>query len=88
MLKMNRYPACISKHSLNHENQIIFLIIPNRKGWNDLAVKNLFLSFRRITSKHDCNFYCLTKRKLEIHKKVCENKDCSGVVMASEDTRY
>ena len=40
------------------------------------------------------DFYCLnclnsfrTKIKLESHKKVCENKDFSNVIMASEDTK-
>ena len=36
---MNICPACNSKHNLNYENQIIFLITPNGEGWNYLAVK-------------------------------------------------
>ena len=38
--KMNIYPTYISKHLLNHENQIILLMISNREGWHYLAVKN------------------------------------------------
>ena len=35
-------PAYISKINLNHEEQIIFLMIPNeeKEGWHYLAVKN------------------------------------------------
>ena len=49
---------------------------------------------RRITSKNNDDFYCLsclysfkTKNKLETHKKVCENKDCCNEIMTSEDTK-
>ena len=49
---------------------------------------------RGITSKHYSDFYCLnclhvfrTKSKLELHKKLCENKDFCNVVMSSEDTK-
>ena len=47
---------------------------------------------RGITSKHYGDFYCLdclhsfrTKNKLELHKRVCENKDFCNVIMPSED---
>ena len=40
------------------------------------------------------DFYCLnclhsfaTEKKLELHKKVCENKDFCNVIMPSEDTK-
>ena len=46
-----------------------------------LAVKNPSTLLRRITSKHQKDFYCLDclhsfakEKKLESHKKVCENK--------------
>ena len=46
-----------------------------------LAVKNPSALLRRITSKHQKDFYCLDclhsfakEKKLESHKKVCENK--------------
>ena len=49
--------------------------------------------FREITSKNKGDFYCLNclhssrRKKLESHKKVCENKDFFGVIMPSEDTK-
>ena len=49
-------------------------MIPNGEEWHYLAVKNLSALLRRITSKHDGDFYCLdcfhsfkTKIKLESH---------------------
>ena len=62
-------------------------MIPNREGWQwqYLGVKKL--------SALIGDFYCLnclhsfkTKNKLELHKKVCENKDFCYVIMLSEDT--
>ena len=45
-----------------------------------------------ITYKHHDDFYCLnclhsfaTEKKLESHKKVCENKLFLNVIMPSED---
>ena len=45
-------------------------------------------------SKHKCYFYCLsclhslrTKNKLEVHKKLCENKDFCSAKMPSKDTK-
>ena len=29
--KMNKYPAYVSKHNLNHEKQIILIMFPNGK---------------------------------------------------------
>ena len=56
--------------------------------------KRLSPLLRRITSKHDSDFYCLncldlfrTKNKLESHKNACENKYFCSVVMPSEDTK-
>ena len=50
--------------------------------------------FRRITSKHDGDFYCLncfhsytTENKLKKHKKVCENHDYCYVEMPEEDNK-
>ena len=48
---------------------------------------------RGITSKRDGDFYCLNclysldKKKLELHKKVCENKEFRGILITSEDTK-
>ena len=91
---MKTYPAYISRHNLNHENQIIPLMIPKRKAWHYLAVKKLPAGLRGIFLKHDGSFYCLsclhsfrTKNKLKSHKKVHENKGFCGFVMPSEDTK-
>ena len=46
------YPLCNSKHNLNHENQILLLMIPNGEGWDYLAVKKLSVLLRGIISKH------------------------------------
>ena len=50
--------------------------------------------YRGITSKKNAGFYCLNclhpsiaKNKPEYHKKLCENKDFSNVIMRSEDTK-
>ena len=48
-----------SKCNLNHENQVILLMITDGKKLYYLAVKSLSALFRRITSKHDGDFYCL-----------------------------
>ena len=60
----------------------------------DLAVKKIPLLYRGITSKKNGGFYCLNclhpfiaKNKPEYHKKFCENKDFSNVIMRSEDTK-
>ena len=73
---MNIYPAYIPKQNLNHEKQIILLMISNGEGWHYLAVKILSALLRGITSKHVGDFYCLnclhsfkTRNKLESHKK-------------------
>ena len=69
-------------------------MIPNRKRYDYFAVKKLSALLRGITSKHHGDFHCLnclhffaTENKLESHKKVCENKDFSNVIMPSEDTK-
>ena len=41
MLKKMNISADISEHNLNHEKQIILLVLPNREGWHYLAVKKL-----------------------------------------------
>ena len=75
--KMNVYPAYISKQNLNHEKQIILLMISNGEGWHYLAVKTLSALLRGITSKHVGDFYCLnclhsfkTRNNLSLIKKV------------------
>ena len=102
MLKMKKHPAYVSKHNSNHEKQVILLIISNREThkaksegwqlWHYLAVKKLVALLRRITSKHHVSFIaCLhsftTKEKVQLHKKVCENKDFCNIIIPSEDTK-
>ena len=61
--------------------------------WHYVAVKKISTLLREITSKNNENFYCLnclhsfiTKNKLELHKKVCENNNFCNVIMLSEET--
>ena len=56
--------------------------------------KKLPALLRRITLKHNGDYYCLnylhsfrTKNKLRSHKKVCEKKDLCSVAMPSIDTK-
>ena len=94
MLKRKKHPAFVSKHNLNREKQVILLIISNGEKWHYLSVKKLSALLREIKSKHYGDFYCLnrfhsfrTKNKLESHKRVCENKDFSNVIMPSEKSK-
>ena len=87
------YPVYVSKHNSYCEKHVILLIIPNWDRWRYLAAKILSALLRGITSKHHDDFQCLnclhsfaTKNKLDLHKKVCENKDFCSVAMLSEDT--
>ena len=88
------YSAYISKHSSNREAQVIILMISNRKTMALSFNKKILALLRRITSKNngDINFlnclhYFRTKTKLELHKKVCENKDfCVVIIVPSQDT--
>ena len=59
-----------------------------------LSLEKLSALLSRITPQHNSDFYCLnslhsfrTKNKLELHQKICENKDFCGVVMPYEDTK-
>ena len=74
--------------------QVILLLIPNGERWHCVVVKELSALLRGITSKNNSDFCCSnclhsfrTKRKLELHKKVCENKDFLNVIMSSTDTK-
>ena len=91
---MNIYPAYISKDNLNHENQIILLLIPNGKRIAISTIKKLSVLLRGITSKHNGDFYCLNclhsfriKKNLESHKTLRKKKDFCRIVMPSEDTQ-
>ena len=49
-----------SKHNLKRENQVILLMITDDgEKWHYLNVKSLSALLRRITSKHNGDFYCL-----------------------------
>ena len=57
-------------------------MILNGEKWHYVAVQKLSALLRGIASKNNGDVCCLnclhsfrTKRKLESHKKVCENKD-------------
>ena len=59
---------------------------PNKEGWHYLAVPKLAALFRRISLKHDGDFFCLNyfhsyrkKKQTWIHQKVWVIKDVCGV---------
>ena len=69
-------------------------MITDGKKWHYLAVKSLSALLRRITSKHDRDFYCLncfhsysTKNKLKKYEKVCNDHDYCYVEMPDEDNK-
>ena len=56
--------------------------------------KNCQKLLRGITTKHHGDFYCLNclhsfprEKKLESHKKLCENKDFCIIIVPSKDTK-
>ena len=64
-----------SKYNLEHENQVILLMITDGKKWHYLAVKSLSVLLREITGNNNGNFYCLnyfqsytTENKLKKHQ--------------------
>ena len=68
-------------------------MISNGEKSHYLAVKILAPLSRGITSINNGDFCCLncfhsfrTESKLELHKKVCENKDFCNEIMPSKDT--
>ena len=68
-------------------------MISNGEKSHYLAVKILAPLLRGITSINNGNFCYLncfhsfrTESKLELHKKVCENKDFCNEIMPSKDT--
>ena len=81
-----------SKHHLKRENQIILVLITDRKKWGYLAVKCLSGLFRGITSNHFGDFYCLkcfhsfsTKNKLSEHENVSKVHDYCYIEMPKKD---
>ena len=85
-----------STHKSNREKQVVLFMILNGEGWHYLTVTKLSALLIGITSKHKGDFYCLNclnffrnrrKDKLELHKKICENKDLCNIVIPSEKTK-
>ena len=81
-----------SKHNLTRKKQAILLMITNGEKWYYLAVKRLSGLLRGLTSNSNGDFYCLncfcsyrTKNKLDLHKKVCENRDYCQVEMPNKN---
>ena len=54
--KLNKYPVYISKHHLNHENQITLLMIPNGEGCHYLANKKLCALLGEMTPENNGDF--------------------------------
>ena len=83
-----------SKHNSTREKQVILLMISNGENWHYLVVKSLSGLLKGITSSHNEDFYCLncfcaytTKKKLEEHKKICENNKYCHVEMPYENNK-
>ena len=81
-----------SKNNLTQKRQIILLMISDGQKWHYLVVKNLPGLLRGIISNHKEDFYCLnyfhsyrTEKKLESHKKICENRHYCHVEMPTKD---
>ena len=68
-------------------------MISNGEGCHYLTIKKLSALLKGITSKHKSDFYCLNclhsfrTKKIESHKRVCENKDFCNIIMPSEDSK-
>ena len=75
-----------SKHNLKRKNQVILLMITDRKKWHYLAVKKLSALLR--------DLYCLnclhshrTEEKFKKHKDVCKNHNYCYAEMPKEDNK-
>ena len=84
-----------SKYYLTYENQVILLMITNGEKWHYLTVRTLSALLKGITSKHNDDSYCLncfhlyrTKKALEKHMKVCEDKDCCYIEMPEKGASF
>ena len=55
------------------------MITDGTTNWHYVAIKNISLLLRGITSNHDGDFYCFhsytTKRKLKKPERVCKDHD-------------
>ena len=70
-------------------------MITDSKKWHYLAVKNLSVLLRGVTSNHNRDFYCLncfhsyrTENKLRKHEKVCNDHDFCYVEIPNEEKSY
>ena len=76
------YPAYVSKHNSDREKQVVLLMILNEEKWYYLAVKKLSALLRGLSSTNIMVIFIVLidvilfqqKKKLELHKKVCEKK--------------
>ena len=82
------------KHNSKCENQVILLMIPNRKKWHYLTVKGFSALLRGIALNHKEDFYYLncfhsysTKEKLKKHDKVCNDHDYCYVEKSNKDNK-
>ena len=77
-----------SKYNLTRENQVILLVIGDGEKWYYLTVRSLSALLKGITSKQKDDSYYLncfhsfaSKKSLEKHVKVCEDKDYCYIEM-------
>ena len=85
-------PAYVSRDNSDRENQVIFLMITDVKKWHYTFVKRLSALLKRITSKHDGDFYCINcfysftaKNAFKKHENVCKVHDYCYVEMLDKD---
>ena len=85
-------PAYVSKDNSDRENQVILLTITDGKKWHYTFVKRLSALLKRITSKHDGDFYCINcfysftaKNAFKKHENVCKVHDYCYVEMLDKD---
>lgn len=67
-----KYPVYVSKHNLNLQKQVIFLMVPSGEGQHYLLMKKLSALLRVTTSKHVFDFYCFNFLHSFITKKGTE----------------
>ena len=82
-----------SKHNLTREKQAILSMITDGERWHYTAVTRLSGLLRGETGNINGDFYYLNcfhahrTKKLETHKKICENHDYCHVEMPNEDNK-
>ena len=76
MLLKDEYRSCLhAKYNLNHENQVILLMIPKEKGWHYLALKAISIIKRNNLQKIMVLLVVwIVFHKVESNKKVCKIK--------------